>query len=347
VPKSIVTPCPESEEPAGRTSRFIRPRIGLLRTAAAATLVAAMTATGAGVARADVRGPDVASYDHENGSSLNWGAIRWVGGASFAFIKATEGGGYSNPHYRSDVAAARKHGLIRGAYHYARPSGQSNKEITYSASVEADQFANAIGSLKGPGNLSPVLDLEDAGTLNPYQLSLWVHTWLKRMTRWTGRTPIIYTGVSFWQESMGNSRAYAAYPLWLASYGVPRPQQIGGWKSYTFWQFTETGQMTGAGSPTDLSIFNGSLAQLKAMTVSKASARKAAAAAAAAARSAAARKAFAARGSAGASSMTSRFLNRSALNPDRSRADLTSSRSSLRSWLGVNGLDGSRDFSGS
>jgi len=51
--------------------------------------------------------------------------------------------------------------------------------------------------LEGPGNLAPVLDLENAGTLNPTQLSLWTRTWLDRATALTGRTPIIYTNGEF------------------------------------------------------------------------------------------------------------------------------------------------------
>jgi GH25 family lysozyme M1 (1,4-beta-N-acetylmuramidase) len=316
--------------------------VALLRTAAAVVLVSTLTAFGAGAASANVRGPDVSSYEHDNGASLNWGAIRWVGGASFAFIKATEGGGYSNPSFSSDIAAARQHGLIRGAYHYARPSGGDNREIIRNATAEAVQLSNAVGSLNGPGNLPPVLDLEDAGTLDQGQLSLWVHTWLKVVTKQTGRLPILYTGVSFWEESMGNSRAFAAYPLWIASYGVDRPKVVGGWKSYTFWQYSETSRITGSVGDTDMSVFNGSFAQLKAMTVVPARA-KAAAAAAASARSATARKAAAAKARSAADLRTLGFFTRGDFRAaDTTRGDHSTSRSSLRSWLGVHSMDGSR-----
>ena len=181
-------------------ARIRRPRAALLRVSAAAGLVAAVTATGTGAANAAVIGPDVSSHNHDNGATLNWNAIRGAGGASFVFIKATEGGGYRNPRFTSDFASARRHSLIRGAYHFARPGGGTNGEITRNATAEAVQFGHAIGSLSGPGNLAPVLDLEDAGTLNPSQMSLWTHTWLKRMTKLTGRTPILYTNVSFWRD---------------------------------------------------------------------------------------------------------------------------------------------------
>jgi lysozyme len=353
-------PCPEPNRSMGSTSGFNRPRTALLRAAAAFGLAATMIATGAGAASAKVVGPDVSSHNHD-GETLNWGAIRWVGGASFAFIKATEGGGYRNPNFSSDLAAARRHGLIRGAYHFAHPSGGSSREIIRNANAEAAQFGHAIGALNSPGNLAPVLDLEDAGGLDRARLSLWVHTWLKRMTKLTGRTPIIYTGVSFWKDSMGNTRSYAAYPLWVASYGIPRPAVVGGWKSYTFWQYTETGTLAGTGPNTDLSVFNGSFAQLKAMTLTKAAAAKAARSAAASARLAAAsarsaaakRRVAAAQERAAAQAKTAADLMTLSLTTrtdsrtsDTRHGDDSSSRSSLRSWLGVYSMDGSRAITG-
>jgi GH25 family lysozyme M1 (1,4-beta-N-acetylmuramidase) len=338
--------CPEPDVTVTSTTRFRGSRVALLRAAAAVVLAVTMTALGAGAAHANVRGPDVSSYEHDNGQSMNWGALRWVGGASFAFIKATEGGGYSNPYFGADIAEARKHGLIRGAYHFARPSGGDNREITRNATAEAVQFGHAIGSLDGPGNLAPVLDLEDAGSLDQRQLQIWVSTFLKKMTKLTGRMPIIYTGVSFWQESMGNSNAYAAYPLWLASYGVSRPTMVGGWTSYTFWQYSETSRISGTVGDTDMSVFNGSFAKLKAMTVTPASTR-AAAAAAASARSASARKVAAAKAKTAADLTTLQLFNRAdPRTADPGHGDKSASRSSVRSWLGVYSMDGSRAISG-
>jgi lysozyme len=345
VPESYLIPWSEPRLPAGSTPRLTRPRLALLRAAAALALVAAMTATGMSAATAGVIGPDVSSHNHDKGASLNWRAIRRSGGASFAFVKATEGGSYRNPSFSSDFAAARSHGLIRGAYHYARPGGASAHEITLSANAEAVQFGRVIGDLNGPGNLAPVLDLEDAGNLSPPGLSLWVRTWLKRMTKLTGRTPIIYTGVTFWQKNMGNSTAYAAYPLWVAAYGVSKPARIGGWGSYTFWQYTDSGHLAGASPSTDLSVFNGSFAQLSAMTATNAATRAAAAAAAAAAASdaAAAKRATAAAAEAVADLRTLRLTTRDATaTADGTRDETPSSSPSPPSWLGgAFGMDGS------
>jgi lysozyme len=193
------------------------PRQNLLRaTVVAAALVATVTVTGAGMASAGVLGPDVSSNNHGNGATLDWGVIHHIGLASFVFIKATEGGGYTNPAFASDFAAAGHNSLARGAYHFARPSGGSQAQIFPNAVAAAKQFGHVVGTLAGPGNLPPVLDLEDAGNLNADQLSLWTHTWLDQARKLTGHTPILYTNPGFWKQSMGNSGGFASYPLWLA-----------------------------------------------------------------------------------------------------------------------------------
>src|SRR5665647_3818751 len=96
---------------------------------------------------------------------------------------------------------------------------------------------------------------------------------------------------------MGSSAGFAPYPLWLA----------------------------GAGPKTDLSVFNGSLAQLEAMTTTAASPAAAAAAGPAAA-------------AAAADAMTLKYTTRGTTKPaDATRGAVTSSRSDLRLWLGVFG----------
>jgi len=244
---------------------------------AVAAPVVARVRTAARAASAPLRGPDIASHQHDNGGVVNWNAaVR--GGASFAFVKASEGsggGGYINPYFAGDISALRRQGVIRSAYHFARPSGTTHAAIVADAVGEANFFVRIAGRLGAVGDLPAVLDLEDAGTLNPAQLSLWTRTWLATTTRLTGRAPILYTYVDFWRSQLGNSKGFTAYPLWLANYGVPKPAQIGGWKSYTFWQYSENARLAGVNRPVDMSVFNGSWAQLKAMANYKPAAKPA------------------------------------------------------------------------
>jgi GH25 family lysozyme M1 (1,4-beta-N-acetylmuramidase) len=348
----VSTPCLSPRPKSSWSARALK------RAAAAVVLVAGVIATSAGVANAGVIGPDVSSYNHGGGAFVNWGSVHQWGRASFAFIKATEGGGYRNPSFSSDYAAAASANIIRGAYHFARPSGVSAAQIVYFATAEANQFTQALGSLDGPGNLPPVLDLEDAGSLNPAQLSLWVQTWLNRTAAVTGRTPIIYTNPSFWTGNMANSTGFARYPLWLAAYGVASPPAIGGWAGYTFWQFTSTGSIPGASAGLDVSVFNGSFAQLKAMTITPLAAIEAANQAWAAVNAAnqawarvnAANQAWARANAARAEdnrTLAAATLSYTTSAPfDSSRGGRGSSRSDARSWLHVLGMDGGSALAG-
>jgi Glycosyl hydrolases family 25 len=61
--------------------------------------------------------------------------------------------------------------------------------------------------------------------------------------------PIIYTSPSFWREIAGDTHEFAdaGYSLWIAHYTKPDdpPSLPGGWKNYSFWQYSDKGQIPG------------------------------------------------------------------------------------------------------
>lgn len=217
----------------------------------------ALLLTGAGGAAAAIYGPDVSSYQHPSGYSIGWSSAKASGSATFGFVKATEGTGYTNPWFSTDFASMASTGIMRGAYHFANPA--------QSASAQASYFVSVAGRFNRVGDLPPVLDLETTGGLSPSALVAWTATWLQTVKSLTGRTPMIYTGPYFWQSAMGNSRAFTGYPLWIASYGVSSPQVPGGWPSWTFWQYTSSASLSGVSGAVDMNVFNGTLAQLQTL----------------------------------------------------------------------------------
>jgi len=66
------------------TSARRRPRVAI-----ATEVAALMVLAGAGFAAADITGPDVASYQHPGGASIDWSQVK-NSGRNFAFVKATE-----------------------------------------------------------------------------------------------------------------------------------------------------------------------------------------------------------------------------------------------------------------
>jgi uncharacterized protein with LGFP repeats len=228
-----------------------------------ATFIAALLLLGAaGAAAADITGPDVASYQHPNGASIDWTQVK-NSGRNFAFVKSTEGVDYVNPYFNSDWSAIRSNGMVRGSYHYARPNGSPT-----SAAEQARYFVSVAGRMQASGDLAPALDLEDTGGLSPSQLVTWVHSWLDTITALTGRTPIIYTYPYFWRSAMGNNTGFTQYPLWIADYNggaAPNTPLVGGWQGWAFWQFTDRGSIPGVPTGVDISKFSGDSNALAAL----------------------------------------------------------------------------------
>ena len=137
-----------------------------------------------------------------------------------------------------------------------------------SASARANRFISVVGAAQSPGDLPPALDLEDNGGLAPAALVSWTQTFLSTVQNLTGRVPIIYASPNFWRNSMGNSTAFSAYPLWLAQWAAsPSFPLPGGWPSWTFWQYTDAGTVGGIPARVDLSQFCCPYSSLAAMAL--------------------------------------------------------------------------------
>ncbi len=203
-------------------------------------------------------GTDVASYQHPGGQPIDWRAVA-ASGQGFTIVKATESTTYTNPYARADVTGARSAGLVVGVYHFADP--------TVSATAQADYFARQVNGFGGT-LLPPALDLEVTGGLTPSALVTWTSTFLTRLRADTGRTPMIYSGPYFWSTAMAGSKAFVQYPLWEAHWtSAAAPQQVGGWPSWTLWQYSNGSYgspppVPGIPALVDRSRFAGTKAQL-------------------------------------------------------------------------------------
>lgn len=224
-----------------------------------ATLAALSTLFIAEPVLAAITGPDVSSWQHANGASISWGAVK-AAGHSFAFVKATEDTTYTNPSFAADWKAVAAAGMNRGAYHYARPASPAVDQANY--------FITVVGNTREPGDLPPALDLEETGGLSPAALIAWTHTFLATVQSLTGRTPIIYSYPSFWRNSMADSTAFTTYPLWIADWtgtATPTFPLPGGWTSWTFWQYTSKASVPGVSGYVDVSQYCCGFSSLNAL----------------------------------------------------------------------------------
>ncbi|MDK8676479.1 glycoside hydrolase family 25 protein [Corynebacterium tuberculostearicum] len=232
----------------------------LRKSITAVVTVAALAVSGTAVAQAvsfgAPKGIDVAAHQHPGGTPIDWSKVR-TDGQSFAFVKATEGGDWVNPHYVEDIQAANAAGLKTGAYHYARPAGD--------AKTQAANFAAQI-ALAPDQTLPPALDIEVAEGKSAAQLEQWIEEFTSELKRLTGRTPMIYTYKYFWMGQMNNSQKFSDMPLWLAAYQDQAPEAVGGWNELSFWQRSGSGKVAGISTDVDMNLFNGSKQQLQSFS---------------------------------------------------------------------------------
>jgi lysozyme len=202
--------------------------------------------TGPGPVDGPLAGIDVSHWQ----GAIDWNAVAGDG-VEFAFIKATEGGDYTDPRFAQNWAGARQAGVVRGAYHFFRPQTD--------AMAQAAHFLSTVQL--APGDLPPVLDVEVTDGRSLDVVAAGVRVWLQEVERATGRRPIIYTRASFWTAQMGGG--FGGYPLWVAHYGVNQPNIPGGWGEWTFWQYSDAGRVDGISGDVDLNWFNGGRAELE------------------------------------------------------------------------------------
>jgi lysozyme len=199
---------------------------------------------------ATTKGIDVSKWQ----DTINWTSVKNAG-IAFAFIRLSDGANTKDAKFAANWAGAKSVGIIRGAYQFFRPA--------QSVTTQADMMIAAIGTYT-PGDLPPVIDVEDDGGLAPATVASRVRQWVDRVQNALGVTPIVYTGKYFWRDEVGGPSSFAPNPLWIAQYTSLCPDLPGPWTRWTFWQYTDSGSVAGVPGPVDTNRFNGSLAQLQA-----------------------------------------------------------------------------------
>ena len=219
------------------------------------------------------QGIDISVYQPK----VDWPKVQQATGISFVLVKASQSN-WPDPLFAKHWADTKAAGLLRGAYHFLRQAADPQQQVT--------AFLNALG--QDPGELAPILDIEDTRVTDPAQYAAAAQLWLQQVENQLHRRPIIYTGGWWWDPNMliaGHYPAWAGgYPLWVASWplrtGVPTPAQLDqgqftpvmpkSWTTWQFWQYTGDlalvdGITDDRGRPArvDLDVFNGTVDDLR------------------------------------------------------------------------------------
>ena len=95
------------------------------------------------------------------------------------------------------------------------------------------------------------------------ELQQGIKRWLDRIESHYGVKPILYTSYKFKTRYLDDS-IFNAYPYWIAHYYVDSVKYQGKWN---FWQHTDVGNVPGIKEDVDLNVFNGTLEELKKLTI--------------------------------------------------------------------------------
>ncbi len=200
-----------------------------------------------------IRGIDISHYQGE----IDWDKLKNAKidkkPVNFIFIKATEGKKMVDKCFDKNFKSSRESGIMRGAYHYFIP--------TTSALKQAQHFIKNVPL--ETGDLPPVLDIEITSGLSSRRLQDSALVWLQTIERHYGVKPILYTYRKF-REKYLNTPELNKYPYWIAHYYVETLDYKGEWK---FWQHTDRGQVDGIKGDVDLNCYNGSMYDLKQLTI--------------------------------------------------------------------------------
>ena len=199
-----------------------------------------------------IHGIDVSHYQ----GNIDWQRLTQTRQSQFPihfiFMKASEGGDYGDRVFQANFDSAKAYGFIRGSYHFYYPKTDPVRQ--------ADFFINSVKL--DTGDLPPVLDIEKRGD-DARTLRRDLKIWLDKIERHYKVKPILYTSYKFKTRYLNDS-IFDSYPYWIAHYYVDSVEYKGNWK---FWQHTDVGTLPGIREKVDLNIFNGSLEELKCMTI--------------------------------------------------------------------------------
>lgn len=194
-----------------------------------------------------LQGIDVSHYQ----GTVNWSSVKKAG-IVFAFAKATDGNTYTDPQFHTNWQAMQAAGILRGAYHFY----ETNDDPV----TQAQNFIKAVGSLAA-NDLPPVVDIEIfKGAYGAASVAANLQTWLDTVEKALSRKPMIYTNTSFWNTTI--NRDFSKYPLWIAEYGVSQPKIPSSWKSWAFWQSSQSGSVAGVTDSVDTDVFAGTMSDL-------------------------------------------------------------------------------------
>ena len=187
------------------------------------------------------KGLDVSQWQ----GNINFQRVKDAG-YSVVYIKAGEGNNTTDPFFEQNYKKAKRAGMEVGFYYYvtARSASQARHQAHHFVKITA----------KKEYECRLAMDFEDLTGLSQKEIREIGRAFLRSVEDLTGTKPMVYSDYSnttIWK------RPITDYPLWIAYYNRRVPEPINGWRTYTAWQYSDEGRVSGISTRVDLDQFRG------------------------------------------------------------------------------------------
>lgn len=198
-----------------------------------------------------VRGVDVSAHQ----GTVDWPTLA-AQDVDFAYVKATEGSGFVDERFETNLRGARDAGLAVGAYHFFSFESPGAAQAAHVVATVPDR----------PGLLPVAVDVEHYGPFHtgppdPATVRAELHDLVDALRAHYGVDPVIYATLSAYRRYVADD--FAANPVWIRSVYVPA--MMADDRPWTFWQYSHRDRLEGYDGRepyVDVNVFRGSLDDL-------------------------------------------------------------------------------------
>ncbi|MBT3337200.1 MAG: SH3 domain-containing protein [Anaerolineae bacterium] len=207
---------------------------------------------------ANAIGPDVSFYQDDNETPEGIDFTKMKARSDFVIIRAGQNQ-WIDPDFMTNWVAAKEAGLPRGSYWYYDSRIEPQRQ--------AELWRDALGDDRGELPLFADFEENYGGPYGGWRKWYAFLEYLKDVM--PEKEIVVYTGYYYWKENAPSADTHASsleyfhqYPLWIANYGVNKPNVPAPWgeNEWILWQYTEHGDGPGYGVESlgiDLNYFNG------------------------------------------------------------------------------------------
>lgn len=195
----------------------------------------------------------ILDFSHEN-PNVNWDTVATIPALEGVVLKVSEGVTLQDPMFQVRMKAASVHELeVKGLYHFYHPADDPNQQ--------ADNYIKARESVMTAKAIPAIIDLEWCENAQEWpgipeeKRCADLKTFISRMEA-EGYPVMIYSSHSFMNQYLPHADFLAAYGLWVAWYEAAPPLLPAPWKTWTWWQYTGTGNVPGVLGDVDISYVN-------------------------------------------------------------------------------------------